>query len=261
MSGTLYGQSQTTCVQRVAVVSFFYNIKHKLSIIDLKSGEHKTPAHLARQVSPLQSRFSLIYNHILQPFGKVLAYENDKDVKLFESRAIARYIDRVSGSKLSGGNDPAKYALIETWANTEASVFDIPASSKFDLVQSVFTHLLCFRNYCRSDHKETKRCRRAGPRESCQSKREAYKRYHLASFGREIYSCLCFLVLDVYEKQLATSAFLTGAEVSLADIFHLPAGVLVFNIFPELKSSRPNVKKWFDKLTALPAWRKTIEMK
>jgi len=60
--------------------------------------------------------------------------------------------------------------------------------------------------------------------------------------------------LDVYEKVLANSKFLTGDELSLADLFHLPFGI--YAIIPEFLENRPNVSRWWSALTNLPSWVK-----
>ncbi|KZP02180.1 hypothetical protein FIBSPDRAFT_880520, partial [Athelia psychrophila] len=47
--------------------------------------------------------------------------------------------------------------------------------------------------------------------------------------------------LDAYEVILSKQAYVAGNEVTLADLFHLPYGAKVKEIFPELFSSRPHV--------------------
>eukprot|EP01110_Echinostelium_bisporum_P010148 TRINITY_DN35107_c0_g1_i1.p1 TRINITY_DN35107_c0_g1~~TRINITY_DN35107_c0_g1_i1.p1 ORF type:complete len:222 (+),score=76.77 TRINITY_DN35107_c0_g1_i1:30-668(+) len=205
-SGTLYGPTFSTCMQRVLVVSHSLGVEHKISPVDLSKGEHKQPANLARQ-----------------PFGRVPSFESG-DVKLFESRAIARYVDRVNGSKLSGAGDAAAYGRTEVWANVEVSEFNGPASAIVG--EAVFKKMF-------------------GGGEPDQDK--------LAKLKAEFAT-----VLDVYEKHLSSSKFLSGDSLTYADLFHLPYGVHAFRVFPDLKDSRPHLKAWFEGLEALPAWKATL---
>jgi glutathione S-transferase len=56
---------------------------------------------------------------------------------------------------------------------------------------------------------------------------------------------------------LAKQAYLTGEEVSLADIFHIPyAQMAQQNGGEELFAKHPNVSKWLAKLTSSEAWIK-----
>ena len=68
--------------------------------MDLRKGEHKQPAHLARQ-----------------PFGQIPALV-DGDLTLYESRAIARHVDATRGGKLTPG-DAKQRAIMEQWLSLE----------------------------------------------------------------------------------------------------------------------------------------------
>eukprot|EP00026_Physarum_polycephalum_P016527 Phypoly_transcript_17450.p1 GENE.Phypoly_transcript_17450~~Phypoly_transcript_17450.p1 ORF type:complete len:212 (+),score=39.36 Phypoly_transcript_17450:126-761(+) len=208
MAGTVYGMAMSTCTQRIFVVAHELGVELKLSPVDLMKGEHKQPAHLARQ-----------------PFGQVPAYESADGVKLFESRAIARYIDAKAGSKLSHHNNLAEFGRVETWASVEAFNFDKYASAL--TVELVFKG---FRGEKPDQNEVTK------------------LKGQLSN------------TLDVYEKELATRKYLAGDFLSLADLFHLPYGSHVFRQAPELLDSRPHVKKWFESLTSLPSWQKTLAL-
>ncbi|KAJ7840951.1 glutathione S-transferase [Mycena olivaceomarginata] len=65
-------------------------------------------------------------------------------------------------------------------------------------------------------------------------------------------------VLDVYEVILGKHKFLGGDEYSLADLFHFgSAPRLAENGIDIMTSkSRPNVTRWWNELTARPAWAK-----
>lgn len=69
--------------------------------VDLQKGEHKQPEHLARQ-----------------PFGKIPAIEDD-GFQLYESRAIARYLNETRGGSKLVPSDPRERALMEQWISLE----------------------------------------------------------------------------------------------------------------------------------------------
>jgi glutathione S-transferase len=47
----------------------------------------------------------------------------------------------------------------------------------------------------------------------------------------------------------------------LADLFHLPYAALLFKMGEGgLIESRPNVKKWWDKISTRPAWKTVQEI-
>lgn len=72
---TIYGMYGSTCVRRVLTTLVEKGVEEfKLVPISLAKGEHKQPEFLK-----------------LQPFGIIPVYE-DEDVRMFESRAIARHI-------------------------------------------------------------------------------------------------------------------------------------------------------------------------
>ncbi len=81
-------------------------VPYELVTLDFAKGEHKQPAHVARQ-----------------PFGKVPAIEHD-GMTLFESRAIARYIaDAFPGASILP-TDAKQRALVDQWVNVELSEFN-----------------------------------------------------------------------------------------------------------------------------------------
>ncbi|XP_074570421.1 putative glutathione S-transferase GSTF1 [Curcuma longa] len=77
--------------------------------VDLDTGEHKSPAHLARN-----------------PFGQVPAFQ-DGDLVLFESRAIGRYVLRKFKSSdvdLLHGSSLEESAMVDVWLEVEAQQYD-----------------------------------------------------------------------------------------------------------------------------------------
>ncbi|GJN20032.1 hypothetical protein PR202_gb07355 [Eleusine coracana subsp. coracana] len=67
-------------------------------------------------------------------------------------------------------------------------------------------------------------------------------------------------VLDVYDDVLAGNAYLAGDEFTLADLSHLPNAHYVACTARgrALMSSRENVARWYDAISARPAWRQVV---
>jgi len=62
--------------------------------------------------------------------------------------------------------------------------------------------------------------------------------------------------LDGYEAILGGQKYLAGDEVTLADLFHLLNGSLVFE---RLKlgslEKRPNIQRWWKDISSRPSWQ------
>lgn len=105
----LYGHPMSTCSRKVVTVLTEKDHKYDFVVLDFMKGEHKQPAHLARQ-----------------PFGVVPTIE-DNGFELFESRAIIRYLDEtLPGTKLTPDNAKDR-AVMEQWISVEYSNFSPPA--------------------------------------------------------------------------------------------------------------------------------------
>jgi glutathione S-transferase len=170
-------------------------------LVDLAKGEHKQPAHLARQ-----------------PFGQVPALD-DEGFALFESRAIARYIDGKSGGVLTP-KDARGRALMEEWISIETSNFS-PHAMKF-IYQFVF--------------------KRPQADDVLQTAGEKLD-----------------LALGVLDKQLASSPFLTGDNFSLADVCFAPyLEYLAPTPVAGKLSEHANVARWWSNMSQRPAWKKTV---
>ncbi|KMS95456.1 hypothetical protein BVRB_008080 [Beta vulgaris subsp. vulgaris] len=206
----IHGIPHSGATLRVLAAAQEKELDFELVPVDLKSGAHK------------QQPF--IY---LNPFGQIPAFE-DGDVKLFESRAITKYIAYTyesNGTSLVH-NDGKQMADIGVWMEVEAHQFD-PAASKlsWELVYKSF-------------------------------------------FGMEINNVVVeeneaklAKVLDVYEARLANSKYLGGDSFTLADLHHLPglhylSGTKVKHLFDE----RPLVSAWCKDILARPAWEKVVAL-
>jgi len=79
----IYGHPMSTCTRKVLFTLNETNTPYELTVVDFAKGEHKQAAHLAHQ-----------------PFGQLPAL-TDGAFEMYESRAMARYIDHKAGGKLT----------------------------------------------------------------------------------------------------------------------------------------------------------------
>ena len=107
----IFGHPMSTCTRKVLMTLAETNTPYELSTIDFAKGEHKQPAHLARQ-----------------PFGQIPALDDD-GFAIYESRAICRYIDEKVSGKLIPSDIKAR-AVMEQWISVETSNFT-PHAMKF----------------------------------------------------------------------------------------------------------------------------------
>ena len=110
----VFGHPMSTCTRKVLTVLAEKNAPHEFVLVDIMKGEHKQPAHLARQ-----------------PYGVVPAIE-DGELSLFESRAIIRYLDaKLPGVSLTPSNIVER-ARMDQWMLVEQCYFS-GASMKISL--------------------------------------------------------------------------------------------------------------------------------
>ena len=196
----IYGHPMSTCTRKVLMTLHENDTPYELTTVDFAKGEHKQPAHVARQ-----------------PFGQVPALD-DEGFAMYESRAMARYIDGKAGGKLVP-TDPKARALMEEWISVETSNFT-PHAMKF-----IFHHIF---------HR---------PQDAAV--------LEAAGAGLE-------KALSVMEERLAKSPFLAGNELTLADVCFMPyveyaMGTPVKETFAKF----PHVSSWWTKISERPTWRKT----
>lgn len=110
---TVFGDPIATCTMRVELTLKLLDVPYEMSYIDLMSGAHKHPDHLARQ-----------------PFGKVPAlHDKETGVTLFESRCLMRYVASKAGGQLYGESNIAKRAIIDNWMEVESNCYNKPVST------------------------------------------------------------------------------------------------------------------------------------
>jgi len=182
--------------------------------VDWVAGESKTKTFLSS----------------LNPFGQVPVLE-DGDLKLFESKAITRYLAeqyKDVGTNLLP-NDPKERAIVSMWMEVD--------SNQFLPVASTIIKELTIKPYQGLATDFT----------SVQENKEKLSE-----------------VLEIYESRLGESPYLAGESFTLADLHHLPPIHYMLNTEDEevtnLIYSRPNVAAWVEKMKSRPAWLKTVVM-
>ncbi|KAL2945437.1 Glutathione S-transferase [Bienertia sinuspersici] len=187
MGVKVHGSPVSTATLRVVAAVHEKELDHEFVNVDMKSGAHKQEPFIS-----------------LNPFGQVPALE-DGDAKLFESRAITRYLAYTYENKgtpliYKSGKEMADLAV---WMEVEAHQFD-PVASKL-----------------------------------------AWELVYKGMFGLqtddaavEENEAKLVKVLDIYEARLANSKYLAGDSFTLADLHHLPTlhyvmGTKVKKLFDE----------------------------
>lgn len=167
----------------------------------------------------------------LQPFGQVPAFR-DELTTVFESRAICRYIcDKYpdkGNQTLMGRKDGGLLARtsVDQWLEAEGHSFNPPSIAL--VFQLAFAPMMGLKQDTAAiEQNEAKLAK----------------------------------VLDVYDNRLGESRFLAGDDFTLADLSHLPNGhLLVSNNRGDLFMSRKNLGRWWEEISARPAWKKVVEL-
>jgi glutathione S-transferase len=195
----IYGHPGSTCTRRVLMTLAETNTPYELVLVDFAKGEHKQPAHLARQ-----------------PWGKVPSLDDD-GFTMYESRAMARYINDKAGGKLVPADVRAR-AMMDQWTSIEFSYFTTPT------MRFVFQHVF------------------QRPQEPA-SLEEARKELEFT--------------LPVLDAHLAKHAYFAGAEFSLADINYMPYVDYGMNTpLKELFGKHAHFAAWWNRVGERPTWRK-----
>lgn len=210
MAIKVHGSPFSGATLRVLAALHEKEIDYELVPVDMSVGAHKQEPFLS-----------------LNPFGQVPAFE-DGDLKMFESRAITKYVSYAyesSGTPLIY-KEPKDMAILAIWQEVEAHQFDRAASPlAWELVFKKMFHM------------ETD---------------EAVVQENEAKLAK---------VLDIYESRLAQSKYLGGETFSLADLHHLPGTQFLFGTqVKKLFDERPHVSAWCQDILARPSWEKAIAL-
>ncbi|CAN6468824.1 unnamed protein product [Victoria cruziana] len=206
MKAKVHGLARSTCTTRVLVCLEEKGIDYELVPVNMAAGAHKQQPFLS-----------------LNPFGQIPAFE-DGDLKLFESRAITKYVAHRYGDMGTDllGASPAEMNSVGVWLEVEAHQFN-PA------IQPLVFELLI---------KPSK----GGTPDAGLIESQATK------LGK---------VLDVYEEILAKRKYLAGDFFSLADLHHLSCThYLMVTSHASLITSRKHVNAWWEDISSRPAWKK-----
>lgn len=194
----LYGHPYSTCTRKVLLTLAETNTPYELTVVDFAKGEHKQEPHLSRQ-----------------PFGQVPAIDDD-GFKLYESRAIARYINqKVRGPLVP--TDLQELARMEQWISIETSDFSGPA------MKFIFQHA-----FHRPQSDEV-----------------------LVAAGKSL-----DLALDVMNSRLSVAPYFAGNQFSLADICFMPyVGYLMGSPLKERIARNTRVEAWWGRVSERPSWK------
>src|ERR1700690_3124442 len=105
VSMKMYGHPMSTCTRKVLATLHEKKASFEIVPVDLTTGAHKRPQHLARQ-----------------PFGQIPVID-DGDFRLYESRAIIRYLDKVLPGATPEPGDPYGRGLRAQRTSVAASNF------------------------------------------------------------------------------------------------------------------------------------------
>ncbi|KAL8236235.1 hypothetical protein R6Q59_017316 [Mikania micrantha] len=163
----------------------------------------------------------------MQPFGHVPAFEHG-DLKLFESRAITRYVSEVYADKGTDliSKDPKKRAIQMVWLEVEGQKFQVVT---WQLVLEVYLKPMFGMTTDESV---------------------------VVEFEKQLEP-----ILDVYEQRLTECKYLCGDTFSLADLHHLPnLQMLMKTKFKRHFDLRPHVSAWASDILSRPSWTKVQAM-
>lgn len=194
----VYGHPMSTCTRKVLATLAEHGTPHEFVLVDLFTGAHKQPEHMERQ-----------------PFGQIPVLD-DGDFRLYESRAICKYLDDKNGGKLVPKDAQSK-ARMEQWLSIETS------NVSSHLMKFVFHHV-----FQRPQQEET-----------------------LGEAGSKISSAL-----GVMDKHLANHQFFAGDEFSIADISFMPYfEYAMMTPVKDMVAAHPNVAGWWERVSARPSWK------
>lgn len=196
----LYGNPMSTCTRKVLTVLAEKGHQAEFVNIDLMKHEQKTPEHIARQ-----------------PFGVVPALELDDGFIMYESRAIARFLDRTLPGPSLTPADPKAYALMEQFIGVEQSYF---SGQAMKIVMERF--------------------RGTNNEENIAKGREGMKR-----------------PLEVLDAALANRPFLAGNDFTLAEVCFAPYMEYLFAMGEkDSVAPYKNVMAWWDRVSNRPSVKK-----
>ncbi len=200
----IHGSPRSTCTRKVLALLNERGAPYELVAVDMAKQEQKSEAHLA-----------------LHPFGVVPVLVETDGFRLYESRAILRYLDRTLPGPRLTPDEPRAFARMEQWISIEQSYFSPGALT---LLKSTWGRP------------------GFGP-EQVEAARP-----------------LVAKALDVADAALASGGpHLAGDAFTLADLSWMPyVEYLVGTDYRGLILDRPHVAAWWSRVAERPAWKKVV---
>lgn len=161
----------------------------------------------------------------LHPFRKIPAARHG-DVHLYETSAICRYVDAAFDGPAIVPADPAAAARMEQWISVVNAYVDPP------VIRQIVSERVVRK--MQGGQIDEDKCAAAVP--------------------------LARHALSVVNDRLAASAYLAGAEISIADFFLLPI-IFYFRSMPEGAAMLPDfaaLTDWYDRVEARPGAQATV---
>ncbi|KAF8531506.1 glutathione S-transferase [Gautieria morchelliformis] len=204
----IYGYPMSAATRRVALVCKELRIPYELTVVDLATGAQKAPEYLDRW----------------HPFGQVPAIDDD-GLRMYESRAICRYLAAKAGSPLYPATSAhAAHAQFEQAASVELAHYD-PAAATLTFERLIKQRVL---------------------------------QTGVAPDERLVAELVDTLdgKLAVYDKILSAQKYLSGDEITLVDLFHLPYGfMLESKLGYDFFRTKPNVARWWTDISSRETWQ------
>ena len=179
---------------------------YEIETVNLAKLEQKAPEYVAKY----------------QPFGQIPVLL-EGDFKVFESRAIIRYVAAKHGADTLYPTDLKKRAIVEQWLS-------VNQSNNTPVTDVVIEYVFKPRKGIASDPTKVP---------EYQEKLKAY--------------------LSILDKQLAsTNAYIAGQDFTLADLSFLAYNELLLKIpgFETSFEEHTNVKRWWSLISERPSWKK-----
>jgi len=212
---TVVGLGMSTCARRVLTTleEKGASDQYHLQTVNFQQGEHKSVDYLQHQ----------------QPFGQipVLHDHGHNNFKVYESRAICRYVDDViNGGTQLVPHDPQHKALVEQWISVEMSHYKPCETLVYELL--------------------FKRFRGLGPDATVveENRKKLGDFYH------------------VLNGQLEGKNYLVGDGFTLADLVFLPYTdyLLKQEGWADFLAPYPNVDRWWRTISSRPSWQKVSQL-
>ena len=205
----VYGHPMSTATRMVLTTLAEKGQEAELVPIDLGKGEHKHPSYLERH-----------------PFGVIPAFEDDDGFRVYESRAIIRYLDRkLPGISLTP-SDARAFAGMEQFISVEQCYFS-PAAMKV-----IWDRLF-------------------KPMFGGGAPDEARIEEGMKGVER---------VLGIVDPVLSKQPYLAGDSFSLAEVCWMPfVAYFVAAGGGPLVGQHKGVASWWERVSARPSWKKVTE--